>query len=591
MINKFKKIKLENFYLRLFSVYFILNSFLLILNNNFLNIEYMQRNNMLIYALLFIVIFFICSILSKRVYKVNFDSLTLLLGYSVCVYKWLEKIEVYNNYNLLFLLIIMFFFAIIIINFVNLNKKLIKNIKLNKKLYWLLLSLIIIIPCLILVTISCFRYLNYNAPNFDFGIFSNIFYNLKKSFVPISTCERDMVLSHFAVHFSPIFYLILPIYYIFSSPITLQVIQALALFSGVIPVIKIAKHYNLSNNKILIISILYCFYPVLSSGCFYDFHENCFLPLCLLWLFYFFEKNNLKFIFIFSLLTLLIKEDAFIYVFIFALYIIVSRKKYKLGLALISMSLIYFILANHVISSYGLGVMVYRYENLMNGGNSLLSVIKTILINPGYTLMQLLNNTDASFDKLFYLLKVMLPLCFLPLITKKFSRYILVIPILINLLTNYIYQYDITFHYSFGILAFLFYVSILNLSDLKFESSSYILLISMVITLSLYYLLIVPSFKQNIFSYIDNKETYAVIEESLKMIPDDVSVSASTFFVPHLANRDEIYEDYYHDKSVITDYVVLDLRYDNEGIQEYLASGYEIVLEKEGIIMILKYAS
>lgn len=65
------------------------------------------------------------------------------------------------------------------------------------------------------------RYLTFRCPNYDFGIFSHMFYNMKNSFQPLTTCERDGTLSHFAVHLSPILYVLLPVYFVFSSPITL----------------------------------------------------------------------------------------------------------------------------------------------------------------------------------------------------------------------------------------------------------------------------------------------------------------------------------------------------------------------------------
>ena len=78
-----------------------------------------------------------------------------------------------------------------------------------------------VISAVFVSAIVVLRLLIYTSPNFDFGIFCNIYYNLKESFQPLSTCERDKLLSHFAVHFSPILYLLLPIYYVFPSNITL----------------------------------------------------------------------------------------------------------------------------------------------------------------------------------------------------------------------------------------------------------------------------------------------------------------------------------------------------------------------------------
>jgi len=392
------------------------------------------------------------------------------------------------------------------------------------------------------------------------------------------------MLSHFAVHFSPILYLILPLYFLFSHPITLQVIQVLLVFSGIIPIIKLCKHFNLSKNKVLIFSIIYSFYPIVSCGCLFDFHENAFLLPLLLWVFYFFEKNKKTPMHIFIILTLLVKEDAAIYIMIFALYQILSRKKYLQGSIILSISIIYFLIATYIINTFGLGIMADRFENITYNDTGLIGAIKTIIINPGFAVTQLL-----TIDKLKYLLLLLLPLSFLPFITKNISRYILLLPILINILTNYTYSYDINFHYSFAITAFLFYLSIQNLSELK--TNYYLLLgIGIFSTLIIYQAYLVPNLTNVAKEWKVNKEKYIELDRILKEIPENSSVSASALLVPHLTNRKYIYEIYYHENKLDIDYVIIDMRYDDnnqETIDHYLNNGYVLFLEKE-LVTILK---
>lgn len=465
------------------------------------------------------------------------------------------------------------------------NQNIIKKIKLTKKSYIFFISIIIAIPTIILILIGCFRYYNLSAPNFDFGIFSNIFYYMKKTLLPLSTCERDYLLSHFAVHFSPILYLILPIYFIFSNPVVLQIMQVIIIFSGIIPIIKIAKHYNLSRVKIIIISILYCFYPALSCGTFFDFHENCFLTPLLLWYIYFSEKENKISMFLSLILVLLVKEDAFIYIIIYSLYIIISKKKFLDGTIMILISFSYFLIVSLIMSKYGLGIMSSRYDNLIYDNLGLLGVIKTIFLNPGYALNQLFSNSK----KIIYILKLLLPLSFLPVITKKFSRLILISPILLFTITDYELMYNINFHYSFGVSAFLFYASIINLKDIKYNKK-YILSFAIICTLIMYYSLVITYFKSNLIEWNNNKENYKVIMNVLKKIPENSSVNASTFFVPHLSNRKEIYEVYYNKNKLDIDYVILDMRgEDNINIiNYYLNNDYKKYIEDDGMLLILK---
>ena len=85
---------------------------------------------------------------------------------------------------------------------------------------------------------TVYRVLTYRAPTFDFGIFSQMFHQMRTTGLPVTTVERDGPLSHFAVHVSPIYYLLLPFYCIYPKPVTLQVLQAAVLASAVIPFVE-----------------------------------------------------------------------------------------------------------------------------------------------------------------------------------------------------------------------------------------------------------------------------------------------------------------------------------------------------------------
>ena len=197
---------------------------------------------------------------------------------------------------------------------------------------------------------------------------------------------------------------------------------------------------------------------------------------------------------------------------------------------------------------------------------------------------------NNNFDKVIYLLKLFIPICFIPFFTKKTSRYILLVPVLINILTNYAYMYDINFHYSFGISAFLLYLTILNIKDLNKNTLIPLLSLSITFTLVTYYCFVFPAFKNNITNYINNKNDYKIIKEALNKIPSTASVNSSTFFLPHLSNRKYLYEVYYHDNKTDIEYVVLDMRYIDEldTLNFYKNNGYNVIVEEKNLITILK---
>ncbi len=464
---------------------------------------------------------------------------------------------------------------------------------------WGAVAVCTLIAAIITGGIGVYRYLSYATPNFDFGLFCNMFYNMSETGLPNVTCERDMFLSHFAVHFSPIYYVMLPFYWIFPSPITLQVLQAIVIYSGIVPIVLIAKQKGLSSKLTVLISALYAFYPALSAGTFYDLHENCFLVPLLLWVFCFFEKKKYIPMAVFALLTLFVKEDAFIYLVIFALFILISKKNWKIGIPMAVIPIIYFLIVSSLMEEYGTGIMSNRFSNMIfDKKDGLIGVVKTIILNPGYTLSQIFTTSAKNTDKLKYIIQLLLPLGFLPFVTKKISRYLLLAPILLNILTMYKYQPDITFQYSFGISAFLFYLAILNLADLKPAfSRAYFPRFAIVAALLMFTIVAVPKYSSYVKRYNDNKELFERLDYALvEVLPEDVSVTSSSFLIAHIASRDEIYELKYHTEDgeykTDTEYIVLDLRSSYakaslEAAEFFTSRGYTEFYRDEGAILIL----
>ena len=437
---------------------------------------------------------------------------------------------------------------------------------------------------------GCLRYATSSAPNFDFGLFCNMFHNMAESGLPMVTSERDMLLSHFAVHISPAYYLLLPFYWIFRSPMVLQIGQAVVLALGVIPVVLLARHLRLSGKATILLALLYAFYPALSRGTFYDLHENCFLPLFLLLTFLFYEKRRYLPMYLCAVLTLSVKEDAAVYILLFALFLLLSERNWRHGLVLSAVAIGYFILCGYLLEAQGQGMMTGRYDNMIyESEDGLLGAIKTALVNPGYLLTQTLATRDWDLEKISYLLQMLLPLGALPLLAKRASRWLLVAPILVNLVTDYVYQYDVGFQYHFGITAFLFYAAIKNLPETETTVRRGGLTVAVAACACIYLATVCPSVSSQIKHYNQNAVQYEQMEAFLETVPDG-SVAASTFLLPHLANREVIYEVYYHDNAPDVDLVVLDARSADHQkfLRAYLAQGYTHHSELEGVIVVLQ---
>lgn len=439
----------------------------------------------------------------------------------------------------------------------------------KKKIDWVWLSVTALLACAFICFVSLwtvYRVKCFWTPSYDFGIFSQMFHNMKTTGLPVTTLERDGLLSHFQVHVSPIYYLLLPFYALVPRPETLQVLQAAVLASSVIPLWKLGTLKNMHGLSKMLLCGLLLFYPAFSGGASYDIHENCFLAPCILWLMYGLEKGSPPITAVSAVLTLCVKEDAPVYVAVAGLYWLVktllerkktSKKELIVSLSLIGGALIWFWGATAYLQAFGDGVMSYRYENFMfDGSNSLITVIKAVLLNPLKALYECVDHEKTGF-----ILRTMVPLLGLPLLTRRFERYILLIPyMLVNLMSDYSYQHDIFFQYTFGSTAFLFYLVAVNVGNWKIPWGRVGALTAGVILAAVsFFQVVYPQGMQMTELYRNYEAYYDGIAQALDTIPDGASVSATTFYTVHLSHREVLYDVKYCSREHLleTEYVAL----------------------------------
>lgn len=431
------------------------------------------------------------------------------------------------------------------------------------------------------------RLWNYNTPTYDFGIFSQMFHFMKETGQPLTTLERDGLLSHFAVHVSPIYYLMLPLYILFPYPETLQLQQAAVMASAVIPLWKLGKIHGLDSKQRTLLCALLLLYPAFSGGAGYDLHENCFLTPCILWLFYGIDRKWGGLTAVSALLTLLIKEDAPVYTAVIGLWLLIrgllhnDRWEKTAGTLLFAGSLSWFFCATAYLARFGDGVMTGRYNNLIyDGSGSLFTVIKAVLLCPMKALYEC-----ADQEKLEFLALTMLPLLGLPLLTRRYESCILLIPyLLLNLMSDYRYQHDIFFQYTFGSTACLMYLTLGNLPKKRLTAS---LTAAVLACAFCFCWKVVPKAMDYPVRCIQNFDRNQQIGQLLEEIPADASVSASTFYTTALSARDILYDIKYSstDHVLSTDYVVLS-HSDADFASVLTENGFVRIDELEGVLTI-----
>lgn len=427
---------------------------------------------------------------------------------------------------------------------------------------------------------------------FDKGIFTQMFENMSKGRGPITTLERDKVLSHFAVHISPIFYLMLPFYLLWPNAETLEVLQVIITFSGIIPFYLIVKHFNFTRIHTYILILLYVFAPALTAGHLYGLHENCFLAPLLLWLIYATIKEWRVLSMMLVILTLGVKEDAAIYVVSIGIYFIVQsrfftgkNRKIRIFIEQITIPILYFVTCLFWLNQYGDGPMTSRFNNFMlENQTGLTNVIYNILLNPTYTLTSLFTQ-----EKIVYLATLLSSLAFLPLMQAHLESYLLMIPMItINLLSDYPYQVNLGFQYHYGSSVLLLFMAIMALDDIRQYHASHSKWIP---TLTIISLLVSVTFHQQ---YLDkafyayekfesNPQMYTNRIETLQTIPKNKHILTFGNYTSHIKGAASMYDIFYHNDQQVDhniDFVIAsqslmeEKNKERDIIKKYIQAGY-----------------
>lgn len=577
--------------MRLFSSWILAAFFLVIDTQYFINLDFCEQTDFKRYLIYIMVAFIVFSFIRITCTKINDDILLLGVTMLYAVKVLRESTDVYLLFGVCFFCAMVFLYC-----YPNI-KGYTYSVSMSNKKLWCMVGIIFALTTGFVGAVTIVRYLSACSSNFDMGIFVQTFYNLKEHFTLDNTCERNEALSHLQVHVSLFFYLLAPVYWLFPKAQTLLVLQAMSVSTAVIPLLLLAKKKGLSNKTLTGLGCVYLLSVAAWGGCFYDFHENVFLLPLLLWCFYCYEAGYTKLMFLFAFLTCTVKEDAPLFILVFGAYLLLckGKKDIKKAIALLVLAAGYMGGAFYYLTKYGLGLMSHRYSNLMYN-DSLFSIIQVILTNPAYLFTQIFNT-----EKLEFIILVFLPLAGMVFMTKKYQHLILLIPLLfINLLPEYTYMHSVFYQYVFAPMAFVMYLCVINLTQMKDEKRKKILCVAAIFSLLTFISQIYPK-KGYLDGFKTNEETRNNIIEAFETIPEEASVTANTFYVPQLASREEIYmlDDSEIESGVFydTDYIVFDLRpgftMDNldSAINTYKERGYEEAYRVESAVLLLKQST
>ena len=388
---------------------------------------------------------------------------------------------------------------------------------------------------------------------FDLALFDQIFWNFLQGNwfqTSLENCNNFL-----GIHFSPILVLLIPIYAIRQSPITLMVARTVLIAMGCLPAYWISRRLFEKRFIPLLFSAFYLFNPLVVKINLEN-HFNpigLLLPILMFALHFLFEKRFFPFI-AFCILACLVKEDIPLTIAFLGLYVAFFMKKWRLGACIALFSVLYFIFAIKILIPHFAQSEIYDVR-AGNGfdylGEGVGGIITGILQNPLTVLKMII-----SREKMIYIFVLLFTFSFLPLLRPS-----LLIPAIPALTIILIGQSDtltsIFSRYSTPLAPFVFVATIAGLSKCKsyfiqkkarWKLVVYSLLI-LLFCCSFMVHLLYPEFKPRYYPHAENSR------KIISAICKDCSVTATQNFLPHLSHRRRLF-DITHE--VKTDIVVLE---------------------------------
>jgi uncharacterized membrane protein len=399
---------------------------------------------------------------------------------------------------------------------------------------------------------------NLRTAAYDMAIEDNVVFNamrgelLKAS--PIFGPEGTH-LGHHATFFA---YLLVPFYALAPRAETLLIIQATLIGAAVIPLFLFARN-RLGPYQAVFIAAMYVFYAPVHGANFYDFHYPPLGIGFVFWLAYLVDIGKYRWAVIPLLLSLSVREDMALSVFVVGAYFLLSGTKPRAGMVLSVVGLGYFLAMKMAVMPYfrdGAFSFVWFYDKLRpkGGPGGFAGVLLTIIGNPDYTLGTLLESAKVK-----YFLQVLVPFAFLPF--RRSIGFVFCLPgMVMTLLSSRHASYDIGFQYTTHWALEMFIASIVVLTmikkpahatdqhgEIRVRSWLMALALAMAATSYQHGAILQHNTARGGFSAFKFDRTEKDIERyehliSLRtLIPPEAKVAGTERVLPHVSNRPDAY--------------------------------------------------
>lgn len=417
------------------------------------------------------------------------------------------------------------------------------------------------------------KYRSFSFHDIDLAIINQTFWNTVHGSLVVENIGSATIFN--GGHVFIIIIVLSPIYYLFQSPLTLLVLQTIALGSGALPLYLIADKL-LNGRCALVISLSYLIYPALSYVNLYEFHPIAFSVPALFWMFFFYLDRNWLIFLILMFLALFIREDVTIPVAAFGVFAFLekifhsqSNGKSELKWAIVPFftAVIWLFLCTRYIQPH------YRLPELNIGARSAgmlgyYSWLKGPILESVYSLFFQSRLGILRTLKLNYLFQLFFPLGFLSIFYPA-ALIMVLICLIEGMFSSRITHFSIHYQYSSIIIPAIYISAIYGIRSLLswkiFSLKSRWLLIIIVLcsVISAYFWGPLFEIPQRIALWKMTEED-EIRDRLIREIPPEAPVVGTFEFTPKLSNRSRLFYFYHIYASSLNPQFIPNLRASQE---------------------------
>lgn len=483
--------------------------------------------------------------------------------------------------------------------------------------FWLAMALVtlaVLTFCVFYITYMSARQdaLQTNAE--DFGIMNQALWNTTHGHMMLQSicnilsdtnCGSPAGISRFAIHFEPIMFPIAWLYALWSDPKLLFVLQTPVVALGAYPAFWLARLRLRNDWCALGISLLYLLYPAQLQATTSDFHAVTLTAALLLFTLYFMYTRRTLWLFVCALLAMACKENIPLVVATFGLWSVFFQRRWRSGLALTAIGVLWFVLAVTVImphfSPTGQPMLSARYGGSVSGGG----LLQELITHPrDFINSQHIAYIHALFAPAGYIPKPHGGAIFYLVLLAPWILVMALPSLAVNLLSSNPQQYSGLFQYNAEIVPVIIFATIEALVVVSWlvrvvgtallrrrtagvtqsiptaidddgapayghsVAQRRLPVIQVLVVAVLVLFALGSSLRTNYyfhgqlpysigFSWPQQNAHTALAQRFIDMIPPDASVSAQSKLPPHMSHRQHIYLFPYAD--TVADYVLLDV--------------------------------